>query len=100
MNTRPSHKLWHYVTFLPVVYAALGLIMVMTSYSQNWGGDPKFTTVISVFFCETLMVISAFAVLAYLKQSQRSQHAKKVLFLNIALILTGFFTGLYLFLGL
>lgn len=100
MNTQPSHKLWRYVTYIPSVYAALGLITVMISYNQNWGGAPKFTTVIAVFFCETLMVISAFAVLSYIKQSQHSIHAKKILFLNIALILTGFFTGLYLFLGL
>ena len=100
MNTHPAHKLWRYVTYIPAIYAILGLIIVMTSQSQNWGGDPKFTTVITVFLCETLMVISAFAVLSYIKQTQRSPTAKKILILNIALILTGFFTGLYLFLGL
>lgn len=99
MSSNPPFTPWHYVTFLPTGFALLGSSIAITSRLQQWGNDPRISTVITVFVCEILMVVSAFGALAYIKQPYKRRYAKQVFILNIFYILTAAFTGLYLFLS-
>ena len=99
MSNKPPFCAWHYVTFLPTGFALLGSIIAITSYLQQWGDDPRISTVITVFVCEILMVISAFGILAYIKQPYKRRYARQVFGLNIMYMLSAVFTGLYLFLS-
>jgi dolichyl-phosphate-mannose--protein O-mannosyl transferase len=90
-------KIWYYVSLTPLVYAIIGFGLAYTSLLNQWGGDAKIATVISVFFCETVMVISVFGALSYMKQPDKTPAVKNIFRLNLLLALTGLLFGLYLF---
>ncbi len=91
-------KIWSYVSLVPSLAALIGLTLAYTSYTQQWGGGDKIATVIAVFFCEIVMVISVFGALSYMKQ-ERTDKSRKILFMNIAIAVLGASTGIYLFLS-
>ena len=99
MSSKPPFTPWHYVTFLPTVFALLGGSIAITSRIQQWGNDPRISTVISVFVCEILMVVSAFGALAYIKQTYKRRYARKIFALNIIYLVSAVLTALYLFLS-
>lgn len=91
-------KVWYYVSLFPSFAALIGMTLAYTSYTQQWGGDEKITTVIAVFFCEIVMVVAVFASLSYMKQ-ERTAKTKKILLLNITIAVSGVLSGIYLFLS-
>lgn len=91
-------KIWYYVSLVPPIAALIGLTLAYASYTQQWGGGDKIATVIAVFFCEIVMVISVFGALSYMKQ-EHTEKTKKILFMNIAIAVLGASTGIYLFLS-
>lgn len=91
-------KIWFYVSLFPLTAAFAGLFLAYLSYSQQWGGDDKIATVIAVFFCEIVMVIAVFGSLSYMKQ-EKTPVTKKILYMNIAIAITGALSGIYLFLA-
>lgn len=99
MSSKPPFTPWHYVTFLPTGFALLGGSIAIVAHLQQWGNDPRISTVITVFICEILMVVSAFGALAYIKQPYKRRFSKQVFLLNIVYLLSAVFTGLYLFLS-
>lgn len=99
MSSKPPFSAWHYVTFLPTGFTLLGASIAITSRIQQWGNDPRISTVITVFICEILMVVSAFGALAYIRQTYKRRYAKQVFMLNIVYLLTAAFTALYFFLS-
>ncbi len=92
------NKIWYYVSLFPSLAALIGMSLAYVSYTQQWGGDEKIATVIAVFFCEIVMVIAVFGSLSYMKQ-ERTPTTKKILFLNMAIAITGALSGIYLFLS-
>lgn len=93
-----KQKLWFYVSIFPPFAAVIGLTLAYLSYTQQWGGSDKIATVISVFFCEIVMVIAAFGALSFMKQEKTSK-TKKILMMNISIAIIGAMTGVYLFLN-
>ena len=93
-----KEKIWFYVSLMPFVYAIIGFGLAYTSIVNQWGGDAKIATVISVFFCETIMVISVFGALTYMKQRNASTTVKNIFRLNLLLALPGLILGINLFL--
>ncbi|MCU7834839.1 MAG: hypothetical protein KZQ83_06225 [gamma proteobacterium symbiont of Taylorina sp.] len=91
-------KIWYYVSLVPPFAALIGMTLAYVSYTQQWGGDEKIATVIAVFFCEIVMVISAFSSLSYMKQ-ERTPRTKKILLFNITIAVIGALSGIYLFLS-
>jgi len=90
--------IWYYISLIPSLAAVIGLTLAYTSYIQRWGGDNRIATVIAVFFCEIVMVIAVFGAITCLKQ-EKTASTKRILFLNIAIAITGALSGIYLFLG-
>ena len=86
-----KQNIWFYVSIFPLFAAVIGMTLAYISYSQQWGGSDKIATVISVFFCEIVMVISAFGALSFMKQ-KKTKKTKKILFLNISVALMGALT--------
>ena len=93
MINTPPFTPWHYVTFLPTVFALLGGSIAITSRIQQWGNDPRISTVISVFVCEI------FGALAYIKQTYKRRYARKIFALNIIYLVSAVLIALYLFLS-
>ncbi len=93
-----QNKIWFYVSLFPSLAALIGLSMAYLSYVQQWGGGDKIATVIAVFFCEIVMVISAFGAITYMKQ-EKTVISQRMLYWNIALALLGASSGIYLFLS-
>jgi len=93
-----QNKIWFYVSLFPSLAAMIGLSMAYLSYAQQWGGDNKIATVIAVFFCEIVMVISAFGAISYMKQ-EKELITQRILYLNIGLAILGASSGIYLFLS-
>ncbi len=91
-------NIWYYASLVPPFAAVTGLSMAYLSFTQQWGGDIKIATVIAVFFCEVVMVISAFGSLTYMKQ-EKTATTKKILFMNIGIAISGAVLGIYLFLS-
>lgn len=91
-------KAWYYVSLIPPVAAVIGMTLAYLSYTQQWGGSNKIATVISVFFCEVVMVISAFGSLSFMKQ-EKNPKTKKILLMNISITIIGAISGIYLFLN-
>ena len=91
-------KIWFYASLFPKAAALVGLFLAYLSYSQQWGGDDKIATVIAVFFCEIVMVIAVFGAVSYMKQ-EKTPVTKKILYMNIAIAITGALSGIYLFLA-
>jgi len=89
---------WYFVSLVPPFAALIGLSLAYASYSQQWGGDDRIATVIAVFFCEIVMVISAFGALTYMKQ-EKTGKTKIILFMNLGIALFGALSGIYLFLA-
>jgi len=92
-----KEKIWFNVSLLPSAYAIIGFGLAYVSLLNQWGGDAKIATVISVFFCETVMVISAFGALTYMKQQNKTPVVKNLFRLNLLLALLGLIIGFYLF---
>ena len=90
--------MWFYASILPFFVALLGSVLAYLSYSQQWGGGDKISIVISVFFCEIVMVVAAFGALTYMKQEKTST-TKKIQLINIFIAISGALTGVYLFLA-
>ena len=93
-----KQKIWLTVSLIPPFAAVVGMTLAYISYTQQWGGSDKIATVISVFFCEIVMVIAAFGSLSYMKQDKTSR-TRKILFMNIGIAIIGALTGIYLFLS-
>jgi len=92
-----KEKTWFYVSLAPLVYAIIGFGLAYISIVNQWGGDAKIATVISVFFCETVMVIAVFGALTYMKQPNITPIVKTIFRLNLLLALVGLILGIYLF---
>ncbi len=93
-----QNKIWFYVSLFPSLAAMIALSITYLSYVQQWGGDNKITTMIAVFFCEIVMVISAFGTITYMKQ-KKTVITQRMLYLNSAIAILGASTGIYLFLS-
>ena len=91
-------KAWYYVSLVPPLAALIGMSLAYISYTQQWGGGDKIATVIAVFFCEIVMVISIFGALSYMKQ-ERTDKTRKILFMNLTIAVLGAASGIYLFLS-
>lgn len=90
-------SIWYYASLVPPFAAIIGLTLAYLSFTQEWGGGVKIATVIAVFFCEIVMVISAFGALTYMKQ-EKTPTTRKILFMNISIAVVGASLGIYLFL--
>lgn len=93
-----KQKMWFYASIFPAFVALLGLTLAYLSYTLQWGGDDKISTVIAVFFCEIVMVVAAFGALTYMKQEKTSK-TRKIQMMNISIALLGALSGIYLFLA-
>ena len=91
-------KVWFIVSIVPPFAALIGMTLAYLSYTQQWGSSDKIATVISVFFCEIVMVIAAFGALSFMKQD-KTPKTIRVLIMNICIAITGALTGIYLFLN-
>ena len=94
-----KEKLWFYISLMPLAYAIIGFILAYVSLVYQWGGNVNIATVISVFFCETVMVFSIFGALTYMKQPEKTPAVKTIFRLNLLLALAGFLLGGYLFMS-
>ena len=93
-----KQKIWFYASIAPLFVAILGAILAYLSYSQQWGGGDKISTVIAVFFCEIVMVFAAFGALTYMKQ-EKTPVTKRIHRMNLSIAILGALSGVYLFLG-
>ncbi len=91
-------SIWYYISLVPPFAAIIGLSLAWLSFTQQWGGGVKIATVIAVFFCEIVMVISAFGALTYMKQEKTSA-TRKILFMNFSIAVISAVLGIYLFLS-
>ncbi|MCW8885035.1 MAG: hypothetical protein OQK12_07230 [Motiliproteus sp.] len=89
---------WHYVTLLPTFMAMIAVTLSVSAWFGEWGGGTKLATVISVFFAEMMMVISAAGLLGYLRQETRCRRRKVIALWNLFLLLGAALCGIYLFL--
>ncbi len=93
-----NKSIWYYVSLVPPFAAVIGLSLAYLSFTRQWGGDIMIATVIAVFFCEVVMVISAFGSLTYMKQ-EKTAITRKILIMNISIAITGAVLGIYLFIS-
>ncbi|MCW8929529.1 MAG: hypothetical protein OQL19_04745 [Gammaproteobacteria bacterium] len=93
-----KQKMWFYASVFPFFVAILGSVLAYLSYTQQWGGGDKISTVIAVFFCEIVMVVAAFGALSYMKQ-EKTVKTKRIQLTNIAIAIIGALSGIYLFLA-
>lgn len=93
-----KQKMWFYASIFPSFVALLGLTLAYLSYTLQWGGGDKISTVIAVFFCEIVMVVAAFGALTYMKQ-EKTGKTKKIQMMNISIAFLGALSGIYLFLA-
>lgn len=93
-----KQNIWFYASIFPFFVALLGLTLAYLSYTLQWGGGDKISVVISVFFCEIVMVVAAFGALTYMKQEKTSK-TKIIQIMNISIAILGALSGVYLFLS-
>ncbi len=91
-------SIWFYVSLIPPLAAIIGMSLAYTSYAQHWGGGDKIATVISVFFCEIVMVVAGFGALSYMKQ-EKTAVTKKIVIMNVSIAISAALTGIYIFLS-
>ena len=91
-------KIWFYVSISPFFFALLGLTLAYLSYSMQWGGGDKIAIVISVFFCEIVMVVAVFGAISYMKQ-EKTRQTKRIQIMNIFIAILGALLAVYLFLA-
>lgn len=90
---------WLYVSFLPITFAIIGLIISTIAHVQNWGADKNGAMIVTVFFCEITFVVSMLGLLAYMRQPEKTPLVKNMRWLNAALVLSTLLISVYLFLG-
>ncbi|MEH6626682.1 MAG: hypothetical protein V7739_09565 [Motiliproteus sp.] len=90
---------WHYVTLVPTFFAMLAVSLSVSAWFGEWGGGTKLATVISVFFSELMMVVSAAGLLGYLRQTTRCRRRRMIAVWNLFLLLGAALCGLYFFLS-
>jgi|GEM_PF-2040063 len=92
-------NLWFYVSWLPLLFAILGLIVTTMSHLQNWGGERDATTILSVFFCEITFVVSMLGLVSYMRQPEKTTLVKNIRWLNTGLVFATLLLSIYFFLG-
>ncbi len=91
---------WFYASLIAPFVAVTGVVLSQMPQHFMTGQDAeKLTLVLGIFFSEIVMVVAALGLLAYLKMKQKTPTNIRIARLNCALLVSGFFTGLWLFLG-
>jgi uncharacterized membrane protein YidH (DUF202 family) len=96
-NNNSSNRIWFYVSLLPLSLLILELIAMLIIY-QQFIEELKLVSMFGIFFAEITMVISALGILAYLKSTEKNNNNKNIAKLNLLILISAFFTGLFLFL--
>jgi len=91
-------NIWFYVSWLPVLFAILGLTLSTLSHIQGWGGEKDATTIISVFFCEITFVVSMLGLVSYMRQPNKTTLVRNIRWLNVGLVFTTLSLSVYFFL--
>ena len=92
-------KIWIYLLFLPSVLVVLGLALVFTATSLEWGSESKIPAaiLIGLFFAELSMVISALGVVAFIKSRPKALIFRAFGLWNIVILITAGITGYNIF---
>jgi len=92
--------LWFYASLLAGAAALIGFVLALLPHVFMQGADAVgLSLVLGIFFSEFVMVLSALGLLGYLKTHERTVTVRRIAKLNGLLLVSGFFTGLWLFLG-
>lgn len=91
---------WFYASLIAVTVAFLGTGLALLPHALMPEKDAAMLSVVlGIFFAEFVMVLSALGLLAYLKTQEKSPVVRRIAKLNGTLLVTGFFIGIWLFLG-
>ncbi|MCP3662007.1 MAG: hypothetical protein GY696_05840 [Gammaproteobacteria bacterium] len=100
MTEKAGKSPWFYASLIAPFVAVIGVVLsLMPQYFMTGQDVEKLTLVLGIFFSEIVMVVAALGLLAYLKMKQKTPTNIRIARLNGALLVSGFFTGLWLFLG-
>lgn len=99
MPNSNSSKIWFYILFLPSCLAILGLLVVFSAYTFEWGVDDKIPAalLLGLFFAELTMVISGLGIAAFIKSRPKTTLIKGMGLWNIAILITAGITGYNIF---
>ena len=92
-------KIWFYLLFLPTILVVLGLSIVFTAITLEWGSESKIPAamLIGLFFAELTMVISALGIVAFIKSRPTAPYLKAIGLWNIAILIAAGITGYNIF---
>ena len=94
-----TSKIWIYILFLPSILVVLGLSIVFTAITFEWGSEAKIPAdmLIGLFFAELTMVISALSIVAFIRSRPDAPILKAIGLWNIAVLITAGITGYNIF---
>jgi len=91
---------WFYASLIAMVVAVIGVGLALLPHILMSAKDAAMLShVLGIFFAEFVMVLSALGLLGYLKTQEKSPIVRRIAKINGSLLVGGFFTGLWLFLG-
>lgn len=99
MQTHASSKIWFYLTVLPSFFVLLGLTLVTSAYTFEWGvdGEIPVAMLLALFFSEFSMVISGLGIVGFIKTKPKNTGVKFLGFWNVMLLITACVIGYNIF---
>ena len=100
MTGKTNRDPWFYVSLIASTVAIIGLILALLPQFLMSGAEAeKLSTIAGIFFAEFVMVLAALGLLGCLRNKQKTATNRAIAKLNGMLLIAGFLTGLWLFLG-
>ena len=99
MRTHTSSNIWLYLMILPTLVILLGLTLVLSAYTLNWGVESEIPVamLLALFFAEISMVIAGLGVVGFIKTKPKTTKIKYLGLWNVLLMITACITGYNIF---
>ena len=102
MSQLKSLKIWFYILFIPTILSILGLSLVFTAYTFDWGSNANIPVamLVGLFFAELTMVVSGLGIVAFIKSTPKTVVIKAMGLWNILILIVAAVTGYNIFMVL
>ncbi len=99
MRTHAASNIWLYLMILPTLVILLGLTLVFSAYTLNWGVESEIPVamLLALFFAEISMVIAGLGIVGFIKTNPKTTKIKYLGLWNVSLMITACITGYNIF---
>lgn len=99
MSNKPVSKAWMYMSIIPSLVAALGIVLVTSANLMQWGAESEIPAarLMALFFAEITMVACGLGIAGYVKSPNKTPKIKLLGLWNLCLLIVSGILGYKIF---